>query len=131
MTYLSADQILNAKDIETREVEVPEWGGVVLVRGLSGLERDAYEQSLTMIRGKEHLPNLTNARAKLVSRAVVDENGERLFTDRQVNALGEKSSIALTRIFEVVAEMSGMTDESVEDAEGNSEVAQTGDSTSD
>lgn len=130
MTYLSSDQILAVNDLEQRDVEVPEWGGTVLVRALSGLERDAYEQSLTMIRGKEHIPNLTNARAKLCGRAIINEDGTRAFTDQQLNALGEKSAAALTRIFEVVAELSGMTDDAVEDAEKNSEADPSDGSTS-
>ena len=40
---LTRDLILKADDIQTREVEVPEWGGTVLIRALTGTERDAYE----------------------------------------------------------------------------------------
>ena len=46
MTYLSRDAILQREDIKTEDVEVPEWGGTVRVRGMSGVERDAFEASL-------------------------------------------------------------------------------------
>src|SRR4051812_29809096 len=83
---LSRDQILEAKDLETREVDCPEWGGSVLVRALSGRERDAWEASLVQMRGKQQVPQMGNVRAKLVVRCCVDENGERLFSDADVKA---------------------------------------------
>ena len=43
---LSRDDILKAADNEPEEVDVPEWGGSVLVRGMTGRERDAFEVSL-------------------------------------------------------------------------------------
>ena len=49
MTYLTRDAILEAEDIETEEVAVPEWGGNVLVRGLSGTQRDIWEQGLVEV----------------------------------------------------------------------------------
>lgn len=127
---LSRDQILEAKDLETREVDVPEWGGTVLVRALSGTDRDAYEASLVQIRGKQQVPNLANIRAKLVARAVVDEDGNRLFSDADIKALGQKSAAALSRVFTVAAEMSGLDEKDIEEIEGNSDAAQSGASTS-
>lgn len=127
---LSRDQILEAKDLETREVDVPEWGGTVLVRALSGTDRDAYEASLVQIRGKQQVPNLANIRAKLVARAVVDEDGSRLFSDADIKALGQKSAAALSRVFTVAAEMSGLDEKDIEEIEGNSDAAQSGASTS-
>ena len=46
MTYLSRDAILQREDIKTEDVEVPEWGGTVRVRGMTGVQRDAFEASL-------------------------------------------------------------------------------------
>ena len=41
--YLSRDEILAAKDSSIEEVMVEEWGGIVRLRTLSGLEREEYE----------------------------------------------------------------------------------------
>ena len=41
---LSRDDILKAADNEPEEVDVPEWGGSVLVRGMTGLDRAAAEE---------------------------------------------------------------------------------------
>jgi hypothetical protein len=46
MSILAKDFILQASDIATEEVAIPEWGGTVKVRGLSGAERNECEQSV-------------------------------------------------------------------------------------
>lgn len=129
--FLSRDDILKAEDLEREVVEVPEWHGSVIVRALNGRERDDYEASCVQQRGKSMVRNLVNIRAKLVVRSVVDENGERVFTDQDANALGLKSAAALDRLFEVAAKLSRLSDEDVEELAGNSDAAQSGDSSSD
>lgn len=127
MTLLTADQILTADDLDTKDVEVSEWGGSVRVRGLSGRERDRFEASLRDDRGETDTDNI---RAKLVGRAVIDETGSRVFTDAQINALGEKSGAVLDRLFDEIRDLSGMTDEAAEKIAGNSEAAPSDGSTS-
>lgn len=120
MSLLSRDSILEADDRKTESVDVPEWGGEVLVRALSGTERDSYEQSLVQLRkGGDAVPKLDNLRAKLVARTVVDEEGNLLFRREDVNALGQKSAVALERVYNKAIELSGMGDSADEDAEGN------------
>lgn len=131
MTLLGRDAILSASDATTEDVDVPEWGGTVRVRGLSGTERDQFESSMLVKRGKHRDVSLVNARAKLVSLAVIDENGERVFSDSDVVALGHKSAAALTRVYEVASRLSGLSDEDVDELEGNSGAAPSGASTSD
>lgn len=128
MGLLSREQILGADDVGTEDVEVPEWGGSVRVRGLSGAERDAYEASLVRTRGKNQEVNLQNVRAKLVAWSVIDENGERLFAQSDVKALGEKSASALDRVWEVARKLSRLSDEDVEElAEGFDDAQSDGD----
>lgn len=116
---LGREDILNAPDIETVTVKVPEWGGAVLVRGLTGEERDIYEQSLIRVRGKKRDVDMRNARARLVAMCVVDENGDRIFSDEDVAALGKKSSAALDRVFDVAQRLSGLREEDMEELAGN------------
>lgn len=128
---LGRDQILKADDLPTREVHVPEWADgsddVVIVRGLSGEERDAFEASLTTMRpgperGRlEPVQDLANMRAKLVASSIVDEDGKRIFSASDVFALGQKSALALTRVFEVASELSGLGVNAVDEALENSE----------
>lgn len=116
---LSRESILAADDIETEIVDVPEWGGSVRVRGMSGKQRDRWEASLSERRNKRYVPNLENIRAKLVVECVVDENGQQLFQFGDVEALGLKSASALNRVYEVAARLSGVTDEDVEELAQN------------
>jgi hypothetical protein len=130
MALLSKDAILQADDLPTEDVEIPEWGGTVRVRALTGKERDAFEASLQQQRGKEFVRVTANVRAKLVAKCLVGEDGERLFSENEVNALGAKSVAGLDRVFEVAARLSRLSEEDVEELAGNYDAAQSGDSSS-
>lgn len=130
--YLGSEEILGANDIKFAVVPVPEWGGKVRVKGLSGSERDAYEQSIMILRkGGNYVPNLENARAKLVVRCVVDKDGKKLFSEANIVALGAKNAAALQRVFQKARELSGLTEDDMEELVGNSETDPSEGSTSD
>lgn len=116
---LTREQILQANDIITEEVPVPEWGASVLVRGMTGAERDDFEASVLEQRGQKFHVKLKNARARLVALTVVDETGQRIFSDDDVAALGKKNAAALNRVYEVAARLSGITDEDVDELAKN------------
>ena len=130
MAHLSRDAILAAKSLRTEEVAVPEWGGTVLVRELSGRERDEWEASLAVMRGKTMVPDVANIRAKLAARTIVGDDGEPVFTQQDVAALGELSAAALDRVFDVASRLSGLNPEDVEAMTGNSGAAPGGGSSS-
>lgn len=113
MGYLTKDAILGADDLPAEDVEVPEWGGTVRVRGLTGTERDRFEFAMAAAKDR---PDRVDVRAQVVGRCIVDENGERLFTDKELVKLGSKSGAALDRVFDVVRGLSGMGDQAVEGA---------------
>lgn len=127
---LGRDDILSANDAKTEIVSVPEWGGSVIVKALNGEERDRYETSITIQRKGDISYNLENARAKLVVLSVVDEDGKQLFTQQDIRALGRKSSAALQRVFLKARELSGLSDDDMEEMVGNSSADQDGSSTS-
>jgi len=118
---LTRDQILQANDIEIREVYIPEWKDSVFVRGMTGKERDSYEASIVKQRGNNTEINFKNARAKLVALCTVDEQGNRIFNDTDVALLAEKSAKALDRIFTVARELSGISAEDMNELTKNSE----------
>ena len=120
MSLLTKEAILAAEDRQTEDVAVPEWGGTVRVRSLSGAERDAYEAHIVQVRGDgSKRVNLKNLRGKLVSLSVVDEDGGRLFSDEDADALGDKSAAALERVFDVARRLSGLSEDDVTElAEG-------------
>lgn len=122
MGYLSKSDILKADDVQTEDVAVPEWGGKVALRGLSGAEGDFYTKSLVRGKGKKATTDLTNMTAKLCAKCIVDpESGERLFNDQEVAELGRKSASALKRVFKVAARLSGLDDEEQDEILKNSE----------
>jgi hypothetical protein len=120
MAILNRDQILQAQDIATETVDVPEWGGAVLVRGLTGQQRDSYEASIMRLNGTNAQLNLINARAKLVALSIVDEEGARLFSDEDVQLLARKSAAALQRVFDVAQRLSGLSASDLEELSKNS-----------
>ncbi|MCM1972333.1 phage tail assembly chaperone [Streptomyces sp. G1] len=132
---MGADDILGADDVVIEPVTVPEWGGrVVLVRGLSGEERDAWEASIRKIRPslskkgeQEIVVDQTNARAKLLVKCIVRADGSRVFTDQQAPALGRKNGKALDRLYDVATRLSGLSDDEEQVIEGNSETTEGGD----
>jgi hypothetical protein len=119
VTLLTRDQILAAEDLSRELVEVPEWGGSVWVRALTGGERDDFEASCLMTKGKSSELNYRNMRAKLVVRTAVTETGERVFGDADVEALTQKSASALDRLFSVASRLSALGKEDVEELTKN------------
>lgn len=124
MALLTRDQILGANDRKTETVPVPEWGGEVVVSVMSGEQRDAYESMLvdmkSMGKDKKSQPKMENLRAKLVACTIVGEDGNRMFSDSDVIALGKKSGAALNRVFQVASRLNRVTEEGVEEAAKNS-----------
>ena len=123
---LDREAILKANDIEKREVYIPEWGGSVYVRGMTGRERDQFEASIIRQRGRDTEINMKNARAKLVVMCTVDQEGNRLFTDADIALLANKSAKALDRIFAVAQELSGITREDMEELTENFDATTSG-----
>ncbi len=122
---LTKKQILEAQDRQIEVVLVPEWGGEVFVRNITGYERDAIEASVAGTEGKA---DLRNYRAKVLSRAICDPEGKRVFDDEDVVALGNKSGLVLNRIYEVAQRLNGMRAEDVEETAKNSSSDQSEDS---
>lgn len=130
MALLKKADILAASDLTTEDVNVPEWGGTVRVKGMSGTGRDAFEESLFTGTGADRKQDLRNIRAKLVAATLIDENGERMFEDSEVSELGAKSAAALARCFEVAQRLNGMNPAAKVEAGNDSAKDPSADSTS-
>jgi len=115
---LSKEQILQADDLKQEAVNTPEWGGEVLLRELRGRERDAFEEGSM---DKQRNVSMANIRARLVAMSAIDDQGERLFTNKEAAQLGDKSATALNRLFEACCRLSGITSADVDKLEKNSE----------
>lgn len=111
---LSKEDILNANDLQLEEVDVTrEWGGVVMVKGLSGEEKSVFDDSLVIgdPTSADRKINLQHFKEKLVSLSIVDGNGNKLFTLDDVKALARKSSSAIEKIYAVVKRLNSIGQE--------------------
>lgn len=117
MALLTKAQILDADDRPTVDVEIPEWGGTVRIAMMSGWARDRYDSRMIALDGKtSHRDNL---RASFLSYCIVGEDGELMFTDEDILALGRKSISSLNKLFEAASNLNAVGVEGLEDAAGN------------
>jgi len=114
MSVLKREEILSVSDIKLELVPVPEWGGDVWVKGMTGAERDKFEGSFVAL-GKSGKLDMSDLRAKLCSFTVCDKDGKLLFTGKDIKALSQKSAAALQRIFKVAQRLSGIGEEDVKE----------------
>lgn len=126
---LGRDEILSRKDLKREKVSIPEWGGDVLVSEMTAEARDAWEQE-SIIIGNQKKTSKNIYRARFIIRVVVDEEGNLLFNDSDIEKLGKLSANALDRICSAGQRLNGMTKENLEEATGNSDAGPSGDSIS-
>lgn len=108
MKTLDKQSILGAADLKKETVEVPEWGGAVIVSQITAADRDRFEASIYVGEGATRKINTANMRARLCAICLVDEKGERLFTDEEAVQLGKKNADVLDRLFDTAQKLNGM-----------------------
>ncbi|MDR6447484.1 hypothetical protein J2794_003600 [Paraburkholderia terricola] len=122
---LTKEQIFAARDLQTEDVDVPEWGGAVRITVMGGKARDALMEALAE-------PQTTSRFQSLVlASTVVDDGGAPVFTAKDVEQLSEKNTEVLTRLVSVAMRLNKIGTKATEDAEKNSEAALSGSSGSD
>ncbi len=84
-------------------VEVPEFGGEVIVRGLMLRDRIALFTSA----GTDNSAHLS----KLLAATVVDADGVQIYTDEEWEEFGAKNFDACIRLFNVARRLSGLNAE--------------------
>lgn len=129
-------QVAAVVDRKWEDVPVPEWGGEVRLMELSSADRGYIEAGSVVAQGQGpqfRVDSLKTYREKLVGMSMVDENFERIFSNKDIAAgeLGKRSGAVIERLAAKVQELSGMGKHAVKEAEGNSEAAPSDDSASD
>lgn len=118
---LTGEQIREAARsarIEREPLLVPELGGRIWVRGMSGTERDKFEEGLRIRKGKKvGQSDLRNYRAQFASRVIVSASGERLLNDSEADIalLGRLPAGVLDRVIAKCTELSGKAEEEIDD----------------
>lgn len=105
---LSKAKILAADDNKLETVSVPEWGGDVCIKVLTGTDRDAFEEAYSDQKMK-------NFRSRFLVLTLCDEKGERLFTEKEVDELGRKSAVVLARLFDKAWSLNAFRNEDVQE----------------
>lgn len=119
---LTKQSILQAKDMRIERIHVPEWGGEVCLKSITAAERGQIEAAAARFResrGKDE----TFARTftlKIVSMALCDENGNRLFDDGDFAELAKKNAAVIAKLAETAQRLSGFGKEDLEELEKNS-----------
>lgn len=119
---LDSKSIIAANDARLEKVHVPEWGGDVYLRVISGTDRDRFEEAYADQKMKAF-------RIRFLLLTICDEAGERLFKDEQADALGKKSSVVINRLFEAAWKLNAFTQEAIDELGESSAADRKNDST--
>lgn len=116
MKRLTKAEIAEKSKRPIEELLVPEWGeGVgVLLREPTGAARDAIESETVSMKGKDRQVNLELFRAKAMAHCIVNEAGEREYSEKEVAQLAEMGAQAYSRIYERCRVLLGMSEADTE-----------------
>jgi len=122
---LKRADVLAAADLAHEDVPVPAWGGSVRVRMMTGTERDEFRQIAAQY--EDGIPPARFA-AALLALSCVDEDGERMFTLDDLEALEGKSAGSVDIPAAVSMRLNGFGAQAMAAAEKNSASGQSDDS---
>lgn len=106
--------------LKTKEVEVEELNGTVLVRELPAEYSAEVSSKIELIsRGREQIAKLDTAKMERLQFAygVVDEDLSPMFTEAEVQEIQKKHGRAFKTVIGVIDEISGIDKEAIEKAE--------------
>ncbi len=107
---LTLDEILASSDLVEKVVQVPEWGGEVLVRGFSKARQQALRREATDAEG-----NLDSDKVEMLMfcYGVVDPE----IQPEAYLQLREKNAGVIDRVLKVILEISGLGPEALAEAQ--------------
>lgn len=117
---LGRDQILALRARPRAQRRVQAFGGTVIVQAMTAAEKDDFDASLIVGKGRNQTISTKNVRARLAVRCIVNEEGKRVFTDADATQLGELPGADLQAVYDAAQEISGISDADVEELAGNS-----------
>ena len=122
------DEILAMNDAQIEKVSIPEWGPLgeqIFVRVMTGAERDRWEAGIMTLNG-DAAAFYNGVRARLAQLTACDAAGKLIFKPEHVDALGQKTSTALQRIYEAALRLNKLGKSDVEELRKNSAAGQSG-----
>lgn len=116
-------RLLSADDVKVKPIEIPAWGGTYYLRVISGKAREAFEEAYSQEKMK-------NFRLRFLLLSLCDADGKPILSEGDLDALGERSSVELNRVFEAAWRLNGFTQEAVDALGEGSHAGQSDGSTS-
>lgn len=115
-------------ELETETVDMPEWGGAVLVRAFTAADTDAVQRVRNRKANGRPVTNTEGlVRAQAVIRGVINPDGSRVFTNDDEPYLSGLPIKVINRIIMALTRLNG-GDEIDAETEGNFEDDQESDS---
>lgn len=111
MRILSANEILEADDIQYEIVDVPEWGGAVRLKTM--------DTATAMAFGAASEGEKAQLLPRMLALSAVDEGGELLFSEAAVEKLARRSFRALNRLQDAMMEINGLKEMAAAEASKN------------
>lgn len=112
----TAADILAIQDMNIRRVWVPAWNQNIYLRTPTALEKGRFEATVT---GDGEKRDIRTLKLRLCIMTICDGNGARLFTNADIEKLGEKSSQAIETIATEALKMIQITEDELENAAKN------------
>ncbi|GLI51352.1 hypothetical protein TSYNTROOL_14380 [Tepidanaerobacter syntrophicus] len=128
MALLNRSQILEAKDIKTKDIEVKEWDGTIRIKQLSAKEYNDITMNMVNIRkmaakqlskknADENLEDaineiaIKNQKILLLIKSIVDENMKPLFSEADMELLYQKNTNVIDKIIAEIEEFNAVSSE--------------------
>lgn len=111
MAVLTKEAILNAKDLELKELEVEEWGGSVYMGHMTLSERFKYDEGFTQeFNGSITIkdPNNPAYMLEYIRLVLKDQFGKPLLDEEDIKALLEKEAKIVLKVFKACSEHNSM-----------------------
>lgn len=105
---LTVDDILNACDIEAKDVYVPQWGGIVKVKPFTKHQQQ-HARKKAMVGGEFDSDRFEMI---LFTEGVVEPK----FTEEQIEALSQKNAAAMDAVIKVITAEFSVTPEDEKEA---------------
>ncbi len=105
--YLTIDAILAADDIGKKTVDMPEWGGPVLVQGISGAARD-FLADRYVNNVEDTTSTGANFQRAMVAYGLLGPTADREEVIRVAEALAAKAPGSVGKLFQEIMDLSGI-----------------------
>lgn len=121
MPSITRDQFLAPAAVPVEKVLLPELGdgAYVNVHGMTAKERGVFERQFQTKAGKTNQRRTQEVRERLIVACCRDDNGQPIFTDDDVEVIGNQQAAMCERIVNVAMTICGMRDADIEDLAKN------------